>query len=184
MQLFNEDSFSALLTRCYENEDYQSAVMFCDEEQKREFVEELIRNHRENHITGVREIVVRHPHVFMEFENGSEIEFITPNDLHRIRGHRFNEALLDSEILDFDVIHELERLITDYHSTVNQNLIRRRRRTTFADRVTQAFRRDYQAVWGASENPDVEIKVDKKSKEVVDDFLDSFKIHNSLEFGA
>ena len=34
------------------------------------------------------------------------------------------------------------------------------------------------------QNPDVEIKVDTKSKEVIDDFLDSFKIHNSLEFGS
>ena len=101
-----------------------------------------------------------------------------------MRGHRFNEALLDADILDFDAIDALGRLVIDYYSEANQNLIRRRRRPTFADRATQAFHRQFQAVWGAPENPDVEIKVDKKSKEAVDDFLDSFKIHNSLEFGS
>lgn len=183
MDLLNEQSFTQMLTHCYENEAYQGVVMLDNEGKKLEFVEELLRTHNESPITGVRRIISRVPHTFIEFENDSEIEIITPHDLHRMRGHRFNEALLDADILDFDAIDALGHLIIDYHSEANQNLIRRRRRT-FADRVTQAFHREYQAVWGAPENPDVEIKVDKKSKEVVDDFLDSFKIHNSLEFGS
>lgn len=183
MQLFNEESFSALLTHCYENEEYQGVVMLQNEAQKRELMEELFRNHNESPITGVRSIITRMSHTYVEFENGSEIEIITPNDLHRMRGHRFNEALLDNAILDFDAINALEHLIVDYHSAVNQGMLRRRRRT-FADMMRGDFDKRSMGKWGASTNPDVEIKVDKKSKEVIDDFLDSFKINNSLEFGA
>ena len=193
MDLLNEQSFTQMLTHCYENAEYQGVVMLNNEGQKLEFVEGLLRTHNESPITGVRRIISRTPHTFIEFENDSEIEIITPRDLHRMGGHRFNEALLDAEILDFDAIDVLGRLVVEYNEAVAQERIRRRRRRTFADVVmgrgytdesTNGFDTYAMGKWGASENPDVEIKVDKKSKEVVDDFLGSFKIHNSLEFGS
>lgn len=193
MDLLNEQSFAQMLTHCYENEEYQGVVMLDNEGQKADFIEELLRNHNESPITGVRRIISRPPHNYIEFENDSEIEIITPRDLHRMRGHRFNEALLDADVLDFDAIDALGRLVTEYNEAIAQERIRRRRRRTFADMVmgrgytdesTNGFDTYAMGKWGASENSDVEIKVDKKSKEVVDDFLDSFKIHNSLEFGS
>lgn len=188
MEIFNENSFSALLTRCYENEGYKGVVLLHSEAEKRDFTQELVRYHQENPITGVSSIVTQTLHtydpIFMEFENDSKIEFITLNDLRRIRGHRFNEALLDNEILDFDAIEFLGSLIFDYDSDINQNILRRRRnRTSFADRINN-YERHAMGVWDTPKNSDIEIEVDRESKEVLDDFLDSFKIHNSLEFGT
>lgn len=194
MNLLNEQSFTQMLTNCYENAEYQGVVMLYNEGQKADFVGELLRTHDENPITGVRSIVSRTPHTYIEFYNDSEIEIITPRDLHRMRGYRFNEALLDADILDFEAIDALGCLVVEYNEAVTQERIRRRRRRTFADMVMGGGYTDESikgfntyamgSKWGASKNSDVEIKVDKKSKEAVDDFLDSFKIHNSLEFGS
>ena len=193
MVLLNEQTFTEMLTRCYENVEYQGAIMLESEAKKIEFVEELLRVHNDNPITGVREIVARTPHTYIEFENESEIEIITPHDLRRMREHQFNEALLDADILDFDVIDVLERSIEEYTEAVARERVYRHRRRTFADIVmgrgytdesTATFNTYAMGQWGAHDNADVEINIDKQSKETLDDFLKSFTQNGTFQSGA
>ena len=187
MQLFNEESFSALLTRCYENAEYQGVVMLASEAQKIDFVDELLRNHTESPITGIKQIIVRLPNTYVEFENGSEIEIITPRDLRRMGRHRFNEALLDSDILDFDAIDALQRLICDYNTALAQGVRRRRlddiRAQVAANARISEFDKQYVGVWGDM-SANTEIKYDKRGQEAMDIFLNSFKINDSLEHSS
>lgn len=185
MDLLNENSLASLLRHCYENQGYKACILFNSLVDADTLLSELYDIHNERGIDGVRGFVRNTPSKIV-FENGSVMTFLTVSHERQLRGMRFHEALLHEDVMDTDAMMTLQSHIREYADTTTGGVFETINgyATQAAERATQAFHRQFQAVWGAPENPDVEIKVDKKSKEVVDDFLDSFKIHNSLEFGS
>lgn len=185
MDLLNENSLASLLNNCYRNRGYRACILFNNREDAHTLLNELVEIHNQDGIDGVDRFVRNNPPQ-VRFDNGSVLTFLTTTNAAQLRGYRCNEALLHEDVMDTDAMITLQSHIREYVDTATNGVFETINgyATQAAERATQAFHRQFQAIWGAPENPDVEIKVDKKSKEVVDDFLDSFKIHNSLEFGS
>lgn len=184
MDLLNENSLASLLSNCYRNRRYRACILFNNREDAHALLNELVEIHNQDGIDGVERFIQHNPPQ-IRFENGSVLTLLTTSNAAQIRGYRCHEALLHEDVMDTEAMIALQSHIREYReyedgifNTINEYA------TQAAEAATRAFHREYQAVWKASDNPDVEIKVDKKSKEVLDDFLDSFKINNSLEFGA
>ena len=185
MDLLNENSLASLLSNCYRNRGYCACILFNNREDAYTLLNELTEIHNQDGIDGVDRFIRNSPPQ-VRFENGSVLTLLTTTNATQIRGYRCHEALLHEDVMDTDAMITLQSHIREYADTTTGGVFDtiNEYATQAAERASQAFHRQFQAMWGASENPDVEIKVDKKSKEVVDDFLDSFKIHNSLEFGS
>lgn len=181
MNLLNENSLASLLTNCYQNRRYRACILFNTHEEACALFNELFEIHNRDGIDGVdRFIRNRSPQI--RFENGSVLTLISASQARQIRGQRYHEALLHEYVMDIDAMIALQSRMREYTDDGR----------TIPDRIEidsivlhrtgldVAFK-EY------TKKPNTrfeDVKVDDMSKEILDDFLDSFKINNSLEFGA
>jgi len=166
MQLFNEDSLKELLLKCYQNEGYHAGIMFNTQQNANDFITEMNQVFETEGINGVSFIGLRVNRPVITFENGSYIEAFSTET--NIRGRSYHEGLLDTDVMDGFAMIAFQSQIREYEAPVS---------------IRRKWERE-SGRWGTTKKPDDDIKVDKKSKKILDDFLDSFKINNSLEFGA
>ena len=110
MEVLNSQSFSNVITRCYENPRYRAAVVFDVCSAFELFVNALREGYATEAIeaiTGVEKIVKLHRHSFrIQYENGSIIEafVINPSSC----GGRYNEIIYD-EGIDTEILRQILR---------------------------------------------------------------------------
>lgn len=164
MELLNEITLASLLSNCYRNRYYCACILFDNNEDARALLNELNEIHRQDGIDGVRGFRRGRPSQ-IRFENGSSLTLLTTSD--ESRGFRFHKALLHENVMNADAMLALQRNIREYTELGNETL----------DTINKIVQK-------TPNNTNVEIKVDRKSTKALDDFLGSFKINDTLEFGA
>ena len=164
MDLLNEITLASLLSNCYRNRYYRACILFDNNEDAHTLLNELVEIHRQDGIDGVRSFQRSTP-AQIRFGNGSSLTLLTASD--ETRGLRFHKALLHENVMNADAMLALQHNIREYIELGNETL----------DTINKIVQK-------TPNNTDVEIKVDRKSTKALDDFLGSFRINDTLEFGA
>lgn len=181
MNLLNENSLASLLTNCYQNRRYRACILFNTHEEARTLFNELIDIHNRDGIDGVDRFIRNRPPQ-IRFENGSILTFISTSQVEQTRRQRYHEALLHEDVMDTGAMITLQSRICEYIDDSGTIFDRIEVDSVVLHRTSLdvAFKEH-------TKKPNTrfeDVKVDDTSKEILDDFLDSFKINNSLEFGA
>lgn len=190
MNLLNENSLASLLTNCYQNRRYRACILFNTHEEACALFNELIEIHNRDGIYGVDRFIRNRPPQ-IRFENGSILTLISISQTGQIRGRRHHEALLHEDVMDTDAMIALQSQIYEYiddsgtiFDRIDNVILHHTNAVPDATNFNTEFETIYKGTTIKPTNRSGEVKVDDTSKEILDDFLDSFKINNSLEFGA
>lgn len=192
LKVINEESLNGLFFNCYKNPGYRGAIMFRNEADLTQFVSDLSVIDDNDKIPGVNEVVsASAENGYITFKNDSTINLLTQYNPERIRGRRFNNAIIDGAICDFDAIRYLQDTIVDYSNDYYETRPRRRQRRNDAmdafARATMLRREmgmEIKQPDKMSVNTNTEININNEMENKIntdnlDDFLGSFKIINS-----
>lgn len=187
MNLLNENSLASILTNCYQKPRYRACILFNTREGARALFSELIDIHNRDGIDGVDRFIRNSPPK-INFENGSILTLVSTSQVEQVRGQRYHEALLHEDVMDYDAIVTLQSQICEYVNDWAMGNDINRGVFSYTGMDTEIFNTSLEVTFKEhTKKPNTrsgDVKVDDTSKKILDDFLDSFKINNSLEFGA
>ena len=176
MQIFCENTLTELLLRCRENPEYRAIIVFNTRLRTREFFNEMCNLHQNESIDGVNHIMFDefNQDVRIEFTNGSYIDAMECGS-ETLLGRTYHEGVIDENLMNPDVMLTVQSHINEYRFPTHG----RRRRRPIID--LHEFNGSYYNAWidtnlEPESRPETEFSVDKQSEEILDDFLNSFKI--------